>query len=289
MPRLIASAQDLEEGLRRSAELVAEAARADVAAIRLGNPGGTIVHAAVPSAVAASTPCRPAWPCRWSCAVAASACSPSPDSAGGRSRRRGRGRRSVRRPDRAGRRQRPTVRRATGPPGRAAPAGRGQRGGRRARTTSTPWRPRSPGAPPTWWRPSGRPCWCSTRSARRWSPCPRRTASRPLTSGGCGSASSDGGPNVQRLRERSSLHQQRRHRRPPAIRAGRRGRSRSSRCWPCPCARSELVRRAARLQQAARPVHSPGCSPAGRVRGPGGRSARKCDACTSRPSTSASS
>jgi signal transduction histidine kinase len=45
MPRLIASAQDLEEGLRRSAELVAEAARADVAAIRLGNVGRlAIVH-----------------------------------------------------------------------------------------------------------------------------------------------------------------------------------------------------------------------------------------------------
>jgi signal transduction histidine kinase len=45
MPRLIASAQDLEEGLRRSAELVAEAARADVAAIRLGSIGSpAIVH-----------------------------------------------------------------------------------------------------------------------------------------------------------------------------------------------------------------------------------------------------
>jgi signal transduction histidine kinase len=45
MPRLVASAQDLEEGLRRSAELVAEAARADVAAIRLGHLGRTsIVH-----------------------------------------------------------------------------------------------------------------------------------------------------------------------------------------------------------------------------------------------------
>ena len=45
MPRLIASAQDLEEGLRRSAELVAEAARADVAAIRLGSVGSpAIVH-----------------------------------------------------------------------------------------------------------------------------------------------------------------------------------------------------------------------------------------------------
>src|SRR5689334_12320245 len=45
MPRLIASAQDLEEGLRRSAELVAEAARADVAAIRLGSVGrAAIVH-----------------------------------------------------------------------------------------------------------------------------------------------------------------------------------------------------------------------------------------------------
>src|SRR6185503_13877544 len=45
MPRLIASAQDLEEGLRRSAELVAEATRADVAAIRLGTVGKqAIVH-----------------------------------------------------------------------------------------------------------------------------------------------------------------------------------------------------------------------------------------------------
>src|SRR3954451_1475138 len=45
MPRLIASAQDLEEGLRRSAELVAEATRADVAAIRLGTGGRpAIVH-----------------------------------------------------------------------------------------------------------------------------------------------------------------------------------------------------------------------------------------------------
>src|SRR3954463_10580859 len=39
MPRLIASAQDLDEGLRRSAELVAEAARADVVPIRLGSVG----------------------------------------------------------------------------------------------------------------------------------------------------------------------------------------------------------------------------------------------------------
>src|SRR5215212_10052197 len=45
MPRLIASAQDLEEGLRRSAELVAEAARADVVAIRIGSVGSpSIVH-----------------------------------------------------------------------------------------------------------------------------------------------------------------------------------------------------------------------------------------------------
>ncbi len=45
MPRLIASAQDLEEGLRRSAELVAEAARADIVAIRLGSVGRpAIVH-----------------------------------------------------------------------------------------------------------------------------------------------------------------------------------------------------------------------------------------------------
>src|SRR5215213_3592196 len=43
MPRLIASAQDLEEGLRRSAELVAEAARADIAAIRLGHLGRTLI------------------------------------------------------------------------------------------------------------------------------------------------------------------------------------------------------------------------------------------------------
>lgn len=43
MPRLIASAQDLEEGLRRSAELVAEAARADVAAIRLGSIGSPAI------------------------------------------------------------------------------------------------------------------------------------------------------------------------------------------------------------------------------------------------------
>jgi signal transduction histidine kinase len=45
MPRVIASASDLEEGLRRSAELVAEAARADVASIRIGNVGRpAIVH-----------------------------------------------------------------------------------------------------------------------------------------------------------------------------------------------------------------------------------------------------
>lgn len=45
MPRLIASAQDLEEGLRRSAELVAEAARADVVSIRIGSVGRpSIVH-----------------------------------------------------------------------------------------------------------------------------------------------------------------------------------------------------------------------------------------------------
>jgi signal transduction histidine kinase len=45
MPRLIASAQDLEEGLRRSAELVAEAARADIVSIRLGSVGRpAIVH-----------------------------------------------------------------------------------------------------------------------------------------------------------------------------------------------------------------------------------------------------
>ncbi|MCC6177772.1 MAG: GAF domain-containing protein [Chloroflexi bacterium] len=39
MPRVIASAHDLDEGLRRSAVLVAEAVRADVAVIRLGGPG----------------------------------------------------------------------------------------------------------------------------------------------------------------------------------------------------------------------------------------------------------
>jgi signal transduction histidine kinase len=45
MPRLIASAQDLTEGLRWSAELVAEAARADVASIRIGNVGSpAVVH-----------------------------------------------------------------------------------------------------------------------------------------------------------------------------------------------------------------------------------------------------
>ncbi|MCC7366839.1 MAG: GAF domain-containing protein [Chloroflexi bacterium] len=45
MPRLIASADDLEEGLRRSAELVAESARADVASIRIGSVGRpAIVH-----------------------------------------------------------------------------------------------------------------------------------------------------------------------------------------------------------------------------------------------------
>jgi signal transduction histidine kinase len=45
MPRVIASAQDLQEVLQRSAELVAEALRADVATIRLGGAGGqTIVH-----------------------------------------------------------------------------------------------------------------------------------------------------------------------------------------------------------------------------------------------------
>jgi signal transduction histidine kinase len=45
MPRLIASAQDLTEGLHWSAELVAEAARADIASIRLGNVGSTaVVH-----------------------------------------------------------------------------------------------------------------------------------------------------------------------------------------------------------------------------------------------------
>lgn len=45
MPRIVTAAEDLEEGLRRSAELVAEAARADVAAIRLGGVGRPeIVH-----------------------------------------------------------------------------------------------------------------------------------------------------------------------------------------------------------------------------------------------------
>lgn len=50
MPRVIASAQDLEEALQRSAELVADAVRADVVAIRLGAirlgavGGPTIVH-----------------------------------------------------------------------------------------------------------------------------------------------------------------------------------------------------------------------------------------------------
>src|SRR3954471_3447112 len=43
MPRLIESAQDLHDGLRRSAELVGEAVRADVAAIRLGGTGGPVV------------------------------------------------------------------------------------------------------------------------------------------------------------------------------------------------------------------------------------------------------
>ena len=45
MPRIIASAQDLEEVLRRLAELVAEAIRADAATIRLSGAGGTeVVH-----------------------------------------------------------------------------------------------------------------------------------------------------------------------------------------------------------------------------------------------------
>jgi len=45
MPRVIASAQDLQEVLQRSAELVADALRADVVTIRLGGTGGhTIVH-----------------------------------------------------------------------------------------------------------------------------------------------------------------------------------------------------------------------------------------------------
>src|SRR4051812_22650179 len=44
MPRVIASAQDLQEGLRRSAALVAEAVRADVAAIRLGHRGGAVIE-----------------------------------------------------------------------------------------------------------------------------------------------------------------------------------------------------------------------------------------------------
>ncbi len=45
MPRIIASAQDLQEVLRRSAELVADAIRADAAAIRLGGPGGPeVIH-----------------------------------------------------------------------------------------------------------------------------------------------------------------------------------------------------------------------------------------------------
>ncbi|MBA2450131.1 MAG: GAF domain-containing protein [Chloroflexi bacterium] len=43
MPRIIASAQDLEEVLHRLAELVAEAIRADAASIRLGGAGGTEV------------------------------------------------------------------------------------------------------------------------------------------------------------------------------------------------------------------------------------------------------
>jgi signal transduction histidine kinase len=45
MPRVIASAQDLEEVLRQSAELVADALRADIVTIRLGGTGGhAIVH-----------------------------------------------------------------------------------------------------------------------------------------------------------------------------------------------------------------------------------------------------
>ncbi|MGE3270527.1 MAG: ATP-binding protein [Chloroflexota bacterium] len=45
MPRLIASAHDLEEGLKRSAELVADAARADVVSIRIGSVSGpAIMH-----------------------------------------------------------------------------------------------------------------------------------------------------------------------------------------------------------------------------------------------------
>ena len=61
MPRIIASAQDLHEVLRRSAELVAEAIRADAVAIRLGGPGGTeIVHVRRPwgEAPAESLPTR---------------------------------------------------------------------------------------------------------------------------------------------------------------------------------------------------------------------------------------
>lgn len=41
MPRVIASAHDLREALRRSAELVAEAIRADATAIRIGPPAST--------------------------------------------------------------------------------------------------------------------------------------------------------------------------------------------------------------------------------------------------------
>ena len=65
MPRIIASAQDLHEVLRRSAELVAEAIRADAVTIRLGGPGGAeVVHVRRPwgSAPAATLPTRLAIP-----------------------------------------------------------------------------------------------------------------------------------------------------------------------------------------------------------------------------------
>jgi signal transduction histidine kinase len=65
MPRIIASAQDLHEVLRRSAELVAEAIRADAVTIRLGGPGGAeVVHVRRRwgSAPAATLPTRLAIP-----------------------------------------------------------------------------------------------------------------------------------------------------------------------------------------------------------------------------------
>ena len=135
MPRLIASAQDLEEGLRRSAELVADAARADVAAIRLGSVGSpAIVHRRHPIGDASvdTLPTRLIVPLNLAgpSTRRADGCAPASPTVLGRCRRP---RRSVRRPDRPRSRQRPPLRRASGPTRGAQPTRRSQRGCRGAR------------------------------------------------------------------------------------------------------------------------------------------------------------